>query len=286
MMIARRVIALAVSVVTAVLTAGSFLATDAAWTDSSYVTVQATAAGSTDPTPIGPLTPGDETIIGIPDWNVPDENSWGFCSTFTVSTESSEPVTWSVIIDMTRAPYAGATMQGDASYTKLRGMWPAKVVADPDDDSQALLVGESGQETVVAGQPRSVGICIDNPLIRPPGDSSWYDVSVEHGTSWGAPEACLDVTFTGKQDLDTYPFYFGWETTLDLSEPLALLADAGVTPDGIAWSPDPSQGYNYNATALDDGRVPTKYRLTSGLADSIRGTESFTLTACVRGHTG
>jgi len=255
--------------------------TTASWTDSVYMTAEVTAAPSDRPDTHGPLTPGNEdTVIGDVQWQIPEKNV-GFCSEIPVTTTSPTPIEWVIIVDLTEPPYAGATV------SQLRAAWNNVLTADPQYPDIAYLSGASGFERVVEGTTVNASICLDNPLNPPPADSSWYTVDIApiDPEDWTATSAQVGVTITGGQDLAEHPFFFGWETRLDLSDAFTAMEDAGGHPVDVRWTPDPASGRNFTAVPVGDADTARIYTLTSGPDLAIKGTQSVTITVHIAGWT-
>ena len=107
--------------------------------------------------------------------------------------------------------------------------------------------------------------------------------------------ACEVVKITGTvTDLNANPFYFGWSTAVDLRPAKAWITKSAPytstnTGDGnrahtlnyVGFTPDPSQGYQYNINPTANSPVPDSYAMTSGQQTSIRGTQSVSIKYCV-----
>ena len=269
---------LVVAVGAAVVAQNTFVPTTATWSDSVYATAEVSAAAQTTPPSVGPLSPGnDDTVIAGVDWNVQNSNTVGFCSTVSVTTESTTPVVWSVIVDLTQPPYASAS--------SVQAEYPGKLTIAADGKTAILSGADDYTSTVVAGSTVNPRLCIYNPGAPAPADPSWYTVETTPLTDeWTDRQVCVRVTITGNKNLEDFPFFFGWQTELDLSEAWDALVASSGPPNNLDWSPSHGSGYNFAVTPhpSDAEGIARQYTLTSGTVAAIRGGGSFTITACLQ----
>ncbi|GII98886.1 hypothetical protein CLV28_2673 [Sediminihabitans luteus] len=255
--------------------------TDAAWSDDAVVAGAASAGTWGGGGGEGPITPGDDaTIVSNEAWTVSSEQQ--FCVAFDVTTESTTPVEWSVLLATSLAPFNGAH-QGD-----LTG---ATLASEPDAEGVARLVGTVGWEgqawhavqnnhSIVAGQTASVKVCVydaGTPEIVQPGDDTYTYTTVlqENGVN---NQACAVTTVTGHSQ-----FYVGVEVVVDWSDLLdAALAAGQITPaeyeyllplDLTVWD----SGGIWDATV--DGDTYTA-RPETGSAGSVMDGKTLTVKGC------
>lgn len=78
---------------------------------------------------------------------------------------------------------------------------------------------------ITDSQTALLEICNHRAPAPKPGDSSWYAVNIEPAT-WTDTTECVDVTVTSlRTEFETFPFYFGWTATVDLSAAMAYFGE-------------------------------------------------------------
>ena len=131
--------------------------------------------------------------------------------------------------------------------------------------------------------------CNNQAPVPAPADQSNYDVEVDIADeAWTETRACLAVTVsTTRNDLASYPFFYGWSTTIELTEVLEYLRGTGGEPTSIDFDPKPNGANDYTVTPATDDPVSGAYTFTSGYDWALRaaggGADSRTFTICVNG---
>ncbi|MBD7957620.1 hypothetical protein H9651_08210 [Microbacterium sp. Sa4CUA7] len=253
--------------------------TSATWRDEVHATAEVTAgdwAATPPPAAEGPFTPGENTlIVSDPEWDLPECGSGQICVDLTVTTTSSEPAPWSIQISTTTAPFWGL---GPTNFWTTTG--GVSFSASPDDDTVVIARGDTA---LAPGEIVTITVCTWTNQVPPPADPSWYTTTVTAAGEWTATEAALTLTVTGLVDRAEYPFAYGWQVTLDLSEARAAMIAAGGIPNSLQWEPNPAGGYGF--TVVQDVTNPDLYTLTSGQTTLLHGTHSVSITARLIGHT-
>lgn len=241
--------------------ATSAVATVAGWP----LTVAYSGAGA------GPVYPADaETTLTDLTWDLVSNNPTQACFHATVTTTSAIPVAWGLTIDLSQAPFNGASHNG----LQLAGGdgWRYRIAPNQPSPGFAGIEGthNGGRRTVVAGQSYRVEVC-DWSLPAGVDTPSAYAVqTVPSTTQWTTTRACLDTTVTGN---GTSTFYVGWTAQVDMGPALARLAEGGGVRD--AWT--------YGATEWMVSRTqtgPNTFTVRSTAPSTVAGTGSFTFTTC------
>lgn len=271
------------------LAASRFVPTQAAWNDSAAFTANVSTGtwqGNGDISDGGITAGNGTTVISEIAWTVPRTNR--FCADVTVTGTSSTPQPWQLSIDLTRSPFNGVSVD---DVTVRRG----EKAQGPDDTM--IVTGttrpgrpfnpRSNNTPITDFQQATPRLCVSNATPAQ-GNPSWYTVTVTEGTGgdWTATRACLTVTVTTTvTDLALNPFFYAWQTTLDLAPALDRITSAGGTPDAVDWTPS-AGGSNFDTTPTIYNPVQPSYAITSGDRTAIRGQgsgdETATVTACVR----
>ncbi len=206
------------------------------------------------------------------------------CTVVSVTGIDSTPRDWEVLVDLNAAPWYGTS----ASRLVLSGSGTITVV----DDTTVRITGRShrgkfnsrnNNTPITSSQTALLEICNHQAPAPEPGDSSWYAVSFDPDP-WTETTECVDMTVTSlRSDLATFPFYFGWTTTVDLSEAMTFFGED--EPVRITFEPKPNGSNDYSVEPAED---PYTYRITSGHDSALRalggGADSFSTTICVRGY--
>lgn len=237
--------------------------TTAAWADPAVLS--ATASSSTWGGG-APVYPGDPSIsLGTTSWVL---NNYGSsisaCYTGQVTSTSTTPVAWKVVIDTAAAPWNGAmtgyNQQGDGYQ------W------DYDVPSAGLIQisgGYSDNLKVSATQPRTIRFC--NDTLQPvPATAGTVTVSTRQGT-WNANTACLITTVTRST---ATPWYYHWQVPLDISTALTRVSNGPKDVYQVR-----ADGYPVTFTPALSATVST-YAVSSQVASSIKAGESYAFTTC------
>jgi len=241
--------------------ATSAVATVAGW--PLAVAYAAPAAG-----PVSPANP-DTTLTGVT-WDLVSNNPTQACFHGTVTTTSSVPVVWGLTIDLSQAPFSGASHNS----LQLAGSdgWRYRIAPNQPSPGFAGVEGTNngGRRTIVAGQSYQVEVC-DWSLPAGVDTPSAYTVqTTPSATQWTTAWACLDTTVTGN---GTSQFYVGWTAQVDMAPAIARLAEGGGVRD--AWT--------YGANEWMVTRALTgsaTFTVTSTAPSTVVGTGSFTFTTC------
>lgn len=225
------------------------------------------------PTPEGWVHPGNEdTVTTNLVWTSITNNPVQGCFSVDVSTTSTTPVVWRITLDLSEAPFNGAT----TGYSIQGGdSWRYEQYASTPSAGYLQIGGtdnpQAGRRTIVAGQTYEVSVC---HWGLPPGvqTPSAYTSTTVQGT-WTDTRACLITTVTGN---GTSQFYFGWTVTLDMQSAVSRLQSAGGTFDALthsdnhweqAWTPAPDIG-------------PYAYTVVSDSPANLRHSESYVFETC------
>jgi hypothetical protein len=283
--------AIAVVVALLILAAGQFAPTQASWNDAAAF--RATANTGTWPEidlSDGGITVGNTTtVIGGIAWTITSPTQ--FCAVVTVTGTSSTPQPWQLDVDLTHPPFNGV---GVSQVTVTRGrkaQGPGSTMIVTGTTRANRPFNANNNNTPITNTQQAFPRMCVSAATPPQGDPSWYTEAVTQGTgaNWTATRACLTVTITTTvTNLALNPFFYGWQTSLDLAPALARITGAGGTPDAVTWSPGPSGGSNFTTAPTTYNPVQPSYAITSGPNLAIRGQgsgrETATLTACVRDY--
>lgn len=201
------------------------------------------------------------------------------CAVLQVSGTSTTPSPWSLNVDISGAPFYGA-------YPGFvyDGAW---ALSQPDSSTVTL----TGTSSLTSAQSIQVRLCNYWIQTSVPSTTTGTWTATTSDAQWNADSSrvCQTVTITGTAtDLNVAPFYFGWDTTLDLSSAAALYAQTtGRQPDTTLFSPDPQYGYAYVIDGDSSGSgswrnsFASTVRLSNGKTTALLGTGSTSVTACV-----
>ncbi|WP_062079125.1 hypothetical protein [Demequina globuliformis] len=257
--------------------------TQAAWTDEVATTTAAFAGdwgagGDGD----GGISPGnDDTVISDIQWAIASPVQ--ACANLTVTTESTTPVDWAVDVDMTSSPWNGV----DPSLGKVENGANAAIdgtvlhLTGIHDDG-APFNASSNNTPLSSAQVAKIRLCVYDGGDPPVGDADWY-TTVQHAPVRDGNKVCTSMDVIGLVDEDEYPFYYGWQATMDLTEAWEMLDDAGLSYNFTSMTPGPEGDYGYH---MDPGTVSvdhSTYALTSAVHFSLHGTASGTVTWCLNG---
>lgn len=245
--------------------------TSAAWTDAATLVAQLNAGSWST----GPVNPGDgNTVMTDIEWTLVTNNPVQVCFIATVSTTSTTAVPWSLRMDLTQAPFNGATSGfqvdnapgGDNIAWKLGITYNTTAmtatVAGRTDVNQPIA-------TITSATTLRFQVC---NWSLPPGvqTPSAYTVTYTNSPAWTSSRACVTATVTGN---GTSRFYFGWTITLDMAAAYASL------PNVTHWSNPTGNLSQLTQTDLGGRR----FQFTSKSAANIAGTQSYVFTYCVNG---
>jgi hypothetical protein len=219
----------------------------------------------------GPVSPANQdTVLTDVTWDLVSNNPTQACFHGTVTTTSTTPVEWALTIDLSQAPFNGASH----NTLQLAGGdgWRYRIAPNQPSPGFAQVEGTNngGRRTITAGQSYRVDVCdwslpagVDTP-------SAYTVTSAPSPTQWTTTNACVDTTVTGN---GTSMFYVGWTAQVDMAAAVARLAEGGNTRD--AWT------YGANEWAVDRTQTgPTTFTVASTAPSTIAGTQSFTVTTC------
>lgn len=193
------------------------------------------------------------------------------CVTMTVTTTSTTPVTWSVLIDTSAIPWNGAT----TGYSVNN---PNKLGGTLTLNRYLVVTGGTGNATVVSGTNRTVKVCNYQTGIPPVGDSSWYTLKVS-APALNGNQVCRTVTATAT---GTTAFWFRWTTSVDTTSMFTTLgkrssywwiySDYNVVRDPSSPSTNPSSPSTVSFTSA-----------TNDTTSLLNNTKSFAYTLCLNG---
>jgi hypothetical protein len=183
------------------------------------------------------------------------------CTVVSVTGIDSTPRDWEILVDLSTAPWYGTS----ASRLVLTGSGTLTVV---DDTTVSITGGYNGRKfnsrtdntPITDSQTALLEIC-NHPTPPPePGDPSWYSVTTAPSGTWTDTTACVDVTVTSlRNDLETFPFYFGWTATVDLDEAVTYLGEERSLR--FTFIPRVNGSNDYS---VEPGEDPYTYIVTSG----------------------
>lgn len=279
-MSSRRVEAVLVAVVgMLVVAASTVLPTASAWTDEVVAQTTVAAGQWVRSAPPHPFHPGEATTkITAVDWTFTSTGSAGFCAAVSVSTDSTVPVPWSVGVDLDAAPYWGASASS---------LWIEGGTASITTVAHGARI--AGPNAIVAGWPILVRVCTGDGHRPPVADSSWFHVTSATVGTWTRTQACVQTTVAGDVDEASYPYFYGWAGSVDMSAAIESVRAAGGTPTHISWTPDSGSGYQYDLSAHPSARygntaVADVFDISSGVGAALRGRGTYTVTACVNAY--
>jgi hypothetical protein len=202
---------------------------------------------------------------------VSDVSGSSACLTITITGTTSTPTAWGFKVDYSKPPFYGTA---------------------PSVDSHAIIANDSGTVLTLKGTSNRSGTWQEfsnNSLlttsrtldilvcaysgVTPADEPAAYSVSAQvHGSTWTNTQACVDRTITGN---GLYPFNFGWSTSFDMTDAIALLKahDAGA-PRAFAYEANPRTPANYTAGT-------SMYSMIDYWGNSISGTNSVVAELCV-----
>ena len=132
-------------------------------------------------------------------WTLVTNNPVQACFTAQVTTASTTPVAWSLLIDTTKAPFNGQS--SPSTYSPQNDDGRANVFAQPGDPSIVVVDGNKYDQVwryIVAGGTRGAVAATLPPGVQTP---SAYSVTITQGTgtSWSNQRACLTATVDGQR---------------------------------------------------------------------------------------
>lgn len=286
---ARSSVVIVLGIALLTLAATRFVPTQAAWNDTAAFTADVSTGtwqGNGDISDGGISVGNATTVISDIAWTVPRTDR--FCADVTVTGTSSTPQPWQLNVDLTRSPFNGVSV-ADVTVRrgqKAQGPGDTMIVTGTTRPGRPFNANNNNSP-ITDAQQAIPQLCVSNATPAQ-GDLAWYTVAVTEGTGadWTAARACLTVTVTTTvTDLALNPFFYAWQTTLDLAPALARITSAGGTPDAVDWAPN-AGGDNFTTAPTVYDPVQPSYAITSGSRTALRGQgsgdETATLTACVR----
>lgn len=247
------------------------------------------------PTPTSPpptaaiIAPGASTVMTGVVWTHSDGTALvpttqasnrgrQMCANVTVRGASSTAATWSLLIDISGAPF-----NTEVPNFVYSGDW----TLGRADDTHMVVTGTS---KLASSQTLTVSLCnyfLQKTLVPASTSGPWTAATSAPYWSQDRSRACTDLTVTGTiTDMQSYPFFFGWDTQIDL-RPAAQLYQGGkgAAPNTATFAPQPNQGDNY---VINDSTGQSwwqtyqdTFRLSSGITTALQGNGSTTITACV-----
>lgn len=186
---------------------------------------------------------------------------------------------WRLDVDISGAPF-----YGENPGFVYDGAW----ALSQSDSSTVTLTGTSSLTSAQSVQVRLCNYWIHTSV---PSTTTGTWTATTSDPQWNADSSrvCQTVTIAGTAtDLNTTPFYYGWDTTLDLGPAAELyLQRTGRQPDTTVFSPDPQYGYAYAIDGDSSGSgswrnsFASTVRLSNGKTTALLGTGSTSVTACV-----
>lgn len=264
---------------TAALTGATTVVPVTTFTTAAVTQVRASIAGWAiaalwNAPPSGPVTPTNPdtpnqpgTFMASITWTLVTNNPVQACFDVNVTTSSTTPVTWSLDVNLTKAPFNGV----DAKRFTLTGTdgWRYQTTAAAPGLMRITGKASAGTATVVAGQHYTVGVChyqLPDPVQTP----GAYTVT-HTPTTWTDTRACVATTVTGN---GTEPFYFAWTTPVDMTAAAARLTGAGRRVDAYTYG---DTEWMVTRTRPGGGTV---FQVTSKSPASLHDRTSFTFTTC------
>jgi len=264
------------------------------------ITVQATdAVGNattvTQPVTLSPATTASSSVI-VPgntatvmqsiSWQIPANANSQFCVTTVVTGTSTTPQAWSLLINLDKPPFYGTT----ANQIFYQGNAQVQIAAVPGDPTKARVTGSSSpgnpwnqawnNALLDSSKTLTVTLCDSSPEVPTLGDPSWYTTQVSQGTRTSTM-ACVNIVATATTTAADNPFFFGWKGTVDLTAAKQYLVNNGKTLNFVAWSPSPSNGFQFTTSPTATNPVADSYQITSGRMTAIKAGTSTTITACI-----
>ena len=238
----------------------------------------------------GGISAGNEqTVISDITWDVARARE--ACTVVSVTGIDATPRNWEILVDLSTAPWYGTSadqlvLSGSGKLTVLDDM----TVSITGRSNPGKFNSRTNNTPITNTQTALLEICNHQAPEPLPGDASWYTVERTPATwtdatpaTWTDTRACIVVTVTtARDDLESFPFYFGWAADVDLSGAMAHLA--GHEPLSITFEPRANGANDYSVTPLE---AEFNYMITSGYDSALRarggGADSFSTTVCVNG---
>jgi hypothetical protein len=222
----------------------------------------------------------DSTVIADITWDVTRVRH--ACTVVSVTGIDSTPRHWELLIDLSTAPWYGTAasrlvVSGSGTLTVVN----ATTVRITGRSNPGNFNSRTNNTPITNTQIALFEICNHQSPEPRPGDPSWYSVTTSPSGTWTTTTACLDLRVTSlRNDLETYPFYFGWTARVDLSGAVTHLGEDRSLR--ITFVPKPNGSNDYS---VEPGENPYTYIITNGYDSALRaiggGADSFSTTVCV-----
>ncbi len=239
-------------------TAGSW--NDTVWFGGAVTTATVTPGG---------LIALNGATIKSPTWT--GMTATAACVQMTVTTTSTTPITWSLLVDTSAMPWNGTT----TGYTINN---PNRLGSTLTLGRYLVVTGGTTNATVVSGQNRTVKVCNYQTGTPPVGDSSWYTVKVS-APALNGNQVCRTVTATAT---GTTAFWFRWSTSVDTTSMFTTLGKRTT----YWWSYSDQNVVRNPTNPSTNPSSPSTVSLTSATNNTtslLNNTKAFAYTICLNG---
>ncbi len=217
------------------------------------------ASGANSATSIGAIVPSNATT------------GFSACLTITITGKTSTPTAWGFKIDYSKPPFYGTAPTVD-SHAQIASDTGSVLTVKGTSNGNATWEEYANNSLLTTARTLNVLVCAYSG-VTPADEPDAYTVSAQvHGSTWTTTEACIDRTITGN---GLYPFSFGWSTTFNMTDAIALLKghDAGA-PRAFAYQANPTAPGTYTAGT-------STYSMVDYWGNSVAGTNSVVAELCV-----
>lgn len=229
--------------------------------------------GSAPPTWTDPVVPPSGTAPGttVTTVTVSNVTPYSTCLTVSLTGSSPTPTAWQFSIDYSEPPYYG--VQPTVDSHAIIGASTGSVISLHGTSNGNSAWEEWGNNSLLTNaRTLAVLVCVYNVGTAPDRPEAYTASPQVHGATWSSTKACVRRAITGN---GIYPFYFGWATSFDLAEAIALLKtnDAGA-PRAFQYQANPTAPGSYTAGT-------STYAMTSYRDNEVSGTGSVVAELCV-----
>lgn len=230
------------------------------------------------------VSPGDNTTQEDVTWTSPANPASQVCTTISVRGQSATPAPWSVTLNLSGAPFYGASFLYYTGSTQVSFQHAPGSATVTGVGSGSPWNSSWSNSTLTSAQTLTFTVCgypAGAPSVQ---DDSWRSVSQSMQGTWTPTLACVAVTVTGTVDPAVNPFFFGWQANIDLTGAKQHIVDSGRTVNYVSWDPWPSGGYQFTHDPASSNPIADVYSITSGTMTAVRAGSSQTIVACVHGY--
>lgn len=262
--------------------------TAAAWTDDIVFSAQVSAGSWKTPDETSAIIiPGPYTEVKNIQWFSPQSLSAQnneTCVYFEVEGTTHEPTQWSATVKMQDAPFYGTSYLWNAAPWKINGQETVNPLFSAEG-SDIRVTGDwmrgINRSHSQIGDVVPVGFC--GNMGHPPTQASvqLYSAKQSIPEPWQENKGCVVLTVEATIDEYAHPFWYGWESIIDLSELYSHFLDSGGNVWNLQWTPYPTGDFDFTATEVPD--KPHVFALKSGYSTSLRSGSNINIQVCAEG---